>query len=215
MRGNVPRAKYQGVAASKFMAKRILDAKREVQEETNKQVDILYHASAIVLHRYHGWTEDQITTFYKQAEQVGEDCTLDYETSMVEMLWDETGIELMAEGCEKHWYEVSYLNSEMDVNRMVIDQFTMLQFYKAQLIWAATQVTASMLISLHRIEDWKPSACRKFLEQLEKVKYEYDQDGDRLREVSFEEAGVKISDDFWNVTPISEQILNVKETESK
>ena len=195
----IPKAKYENVHCSKQMYKKNLAARKAVLDETNRQIDILYNAAALVLFRFHGWKDSQIIEFFREAENIGQQCSEDYDTSLIEMLWKETEIELMAEGCEKHWYEVSFLNSEMFLDRKALNQFTMCAFYEAQLVWVSAQVTASILLALYRVEGWKPQACKKFLDQLEDTKYEYDMDGEWLRHLAFEEAGVKLSETFWHV----------------
>lgn len=197
MRGTIPKAKYKDVRASKQMTKRILQVKKELLEETNLQIDILYHAAAIALNRYHGWTADEICNFFHKAEEAGEDCTKDFELSMIELCWEELGIELMAEGIEKRWFEVSFLDSEKDLDRMKMDQFKYYQFFKNQIPWVPAQITASILIALYRAADWKPETCGKFISELEEVKFYYKKDPEVLREQCFEECGLKLQENFW------------------
>lgn len=197
MKREIPRAKYQPVRASKQMAKKIVAVHKQLNAELNLQIDILYHAAALALHRFHGWSTDEIIAFFKEGELAGQECGRDFETSMIEMCWEELGIELMAEGIEKHWYEVSFLDSEQDMDRIKMDQFKMYEFYKAQLPWVATQITASILLSLHRAAGWKEKACGEFIKELENIKYDYNKDAEKLRNQCSEECGAILSEDFW------------------
>ena len=159
----------------------------KMNAETNKQIDIIYHAAALALFRYHGWTNEQINDLIANVSQsIWDECKGNNQMSMLQMLDEETGIELMNDTTNQHWYEVIYLNSALDDGRS-LSPFAWVRMRQKQLTWIPAQITACILMSLYRKEGWKVDSLGKLFQQLEDIKHEYHLDGDLIRQVCDEE----------------------------
>lgn len=170
-----PQRSRMSYTATPHMQKLIVKADREVTAEGSKQIDILYHAMAIALYRYHGWRGLRIERLVHVSHETYEDCAKSNDISMIELLWNETGIDLIREDSNRPWYDIMYLNSDKDDGRPMTSAqvLAMLQNEKK---WIASQITASILLSLHRKEGWGEERLFKFFTELEDVKHEFNCD---------------------------------------
>lgn len=194
---NIPQVKT--LKANKQQARLLLKTEAELNKETEKQLDIIYHAAALVLYRNHSWNNEMINDFVSKVSQdIWSECAASNDISMVQMLWEETGIELMSEDKNQRWFEVMFLNSELDDGRG-LTVFQWIAMRQNQKRWVPAQITACVLMALRRKEGWKDEALGKFFMNLEDIKADYGYDPDELRRVCFEETDFCIEDEHFMV----------------
>lgn len=182
LRKQPPNSRVCVKQASKQLMKNIKKADAEITKEGAKQIDILYHAAGIALNRYHGWKGLRIERLVGVSQGTYDDCaTINKQSSMIEMLWDETGIDLAREGCGRNWWEITYLNSELDDGKEM-DNWQIYAMLLGEKKWVASQITASILLSLHRKEGWGPDRLFNFLQEMQAVKLEFGSNPAELRD---------------------------------
>jgi len=184
---------------TKAQAKLLNKAVKALNKETDKQLDIVYHAAAIALYRFHGWNSEQLFDLVAHISQdVWNECAGYSDVSMIELCWDYLGIELQCEDKTQHWYEVQYLNSEIvDHSPMTVYQYIAVR--QNQVKWIAPQITACILIALWKKESWKEDAIAKLFKELEQIKAEFHHDPEALRKACNDETGFCITDDILPV----------------
>lgn len=184
---------------TKQQAKLLMKVEKELEAETDRQLDIIYHAAALALYRYHSWSTEQIADLVSRVSQeVWSECAESTELSMVQMLYDETGIELMSEDKSQRWTEYSFLNSELDDGRD-LNVFQWIAMRQNQKKWVPAQIVACVLMALYRKEGWKVDGLGRLFGEMETIKHDYRLDPNKLREQSYEETGFQIADEHFLV----------------
>ena len=182
------------VKLTKAQAKLLRNAEKALNEETDRQLDIINHSAAIALYRYHGWNNEQIHNLIAVTSQaVWNECAESKSESMIEMLWNEVGIELMCEDKSERWFEVEYLCSDIEPRPQTIYQ--RIGMRQNQVKWIAPQIMACMLMSLWRQEGWTDNGLARLYKEIESIKHDYDMDPDKLRQRCYEEVGFCITDE--------------------
>lgn len=87
----------------------------QMQHEMYKQIRLYYSATAIALNVYWGWQQNRISKLLKETQKAWNGCGKDNSKSMVELLEEETGVELQ-NGSGKSWREYAFLNSSHPLN---------------------------------------------------------------------------------------------------
>ena len=187
------RSKYQYYATPQMM-KLIRKADAEVTAEGGRQIDILYHAMAIALYRYHGWRGLRIERLVKVSLGTYDDCAKSSDISMIELLWRETGIDLVREDTDRPWYDVVYLSSEHDTDKQMTGA-QVLAMLQGEKKWIPCQITAAILLSLHRKEGWGDDRLFKFFQELQEVKAEFHSNPETLKNECDKLTGFIIADD--------------------
>ena len=206
---NRPRPRSRATFVSnKHWDNLIRKAEREMNEESSRQIDIMYHAAGIALNRLEGWKKLRLERFWAISNETFNECATSLNLSMIQMCSDELNIDLTRD-IDLDWHKIKYLNSELD-NRETLSAPEWLYMRQQQKLWIATQIEASLLIALHRKEGWGAERCGRFHMNIEDVKWEYDCDPKRLKEACKELTGFVLLED-WELTKESAEYIR-KET---
>lgn len=166
------------------------EADRALQKEMEKQVDMIYSAMAIAFKRYWGWGALRIRRLMDKTQETWDECGSTNEVSMLEMLENETGIEIRNHELGKSWHDLAYLNAKIDMGRMNRAQWIYMR--QRQKEWVGPQVVACVLLSLYRKYGFGHVRCLRVLQQIEEVEREFNFDVRELRTACMEEAGVEL-----------------------
>ena len=181
------------MAISKHILKQIRQAEKNMEPEIRKQIDIYYSAVSIALHRHWNWDTERIMTMYDATQAAWNECAASNRVSMVQMLEDETGIELRNE-TGKSWHDICYLNSAHPMNYRAMDPYTFLAMRVKQNEWQGTLVFACILLGMYRRFNFKPEWMAKLVEQTVAVREEFSFDREKLLAECRAECGVTIQD---------------------
>ena len=82
---------------------------RELNQEMRKQVDLIYSAAAIAFARYwdKGWGPERIRRIFDKTLETWNECGATNQISMIQMLENESGIELRIPNMDKGWRELA------------------------------------------------------------------------------------------------------------
>lgn len=159
---------------SKKYEKLIKAAENDVRKEVDLQIDILYHSAALVLHRY-GWTREQIEEFASVSNDTYSECA-DNAISLLQLLYDETGIELQRSDGLQSFKDILYLGKKQQTKPLSAPEYLLMK--QNQVKWVAAQITASIILALRRLDDWDDDECKAFFEDLEDQKWQFNLDAD-------------------------------------
>ena len=91
---------------------------QKMQKEMETQVDMIYSAVAIALHRWWGWGALRIRRLFGLTQTTWDECAGSNEVSMLEMVENEVGIEIRIPETDKSWNDLAFLNAKIDMGRM-------------------------------------------------------------------------------------------------
>ena len=155
------------------------DAEMALQKEMEKQVDMIYSAMAIAFKRYWNWGALRIRRLMDKTQETWDECGSTNELSMLEMLENETGIEIRNHELGKSWHDLAYLNAKIDMRQRQKD-------------WVGPQVIACVLLSLYRKYGFGHVRCLRVLHQIEEIEREFNFGIKALKAACMEEAGVEL-----------------------
>ena len=139
----------------------LLKAEIDLAQEQLKQINILYPASAIVLWRDYGWRKVRILRRFATSQEVWHECA-DYgiEKSILEMMEEETGIEMSLSGFDKSFHELAYFSKDAYDGKL-LDFMQTVYMRQQQKKWLAPSILSAICISLHRDDKWGGRQDRK------------------------------------------------------
>lgn len=153
----------------------IKKANKDTERELEKNIAIVYPATAYVLWTEYGWKKLRITRFFQISQEVWRECAAaGVEKSMLSMLEDETGIEIKMPGM-KSFHEYSYLDAEM-WDRKPPTRQQMLYIRQQQKKWIPAMLLANICIALYRKEHWGPERIARFVSLIEELRIRYGMD---------------------------------------
>ena len=120
---------------------------REMDRELDRQVRLIYASTAIALKRACHWEKQGILKLMDMTHEVWKECAATNEKSMIQMLDEETGVELQ-NGDGKSWKDLAFLNSRISMGQMTLPQWMYMR--RQQMKWIPAQVTACILLALRR-----------------------------------------------------------------
>ena len=145
-------------------------AERELDRELNIQTPLIYGSAAIALRRFWGWGTKRIQKVFDQTQDIWEECSSTNAKSMIQMLDEQTGIDLRIPGSDRSWKDLAFLNA--DIN-MRLSPERWLYMRRQQVKWTNAQVRACLFLSLNRAEGFGGTRIQRLAEQMDAVQQEY------------------------------------------
>lgn len=162
----------------KYIMRQITQAEKELMDGAVKWLDIVMCSSIIALSRYWGWKKDRLSKLQEIQEEVWNEVASDNDVSMIQLLDAECGIELTNhEGVS--YRDVIYLNTAID-DGVQLTKYQYLAMRRNQAKWTEAQITACIILAMHRKEGWGFKRARELLERMQQIKEEYDYDQEKL-----------------------------------
>ena len=168
------------------------DAEMALQKEMEKQVDLIYSSMAIAFKRYWNWGALRIRRLMDKTQETWDECGSTNEVSMLEMLENETGIEIRNHELGKSWHDLAYLNAKIDMGRMNRAQWIYMR--QRQKDWVGPQVIACVLLSLYRKYGFGPERLLRLMSQIDDIRVEFRYDRKALIKACEEEARVVLKE---------------------
>lgn len=165
---------------------------RELDRELELQTYIIYGSTAISLKKYWGWGKKRIKELFDTSAEACRECASSNEISMIEMLENETGIELKPENESKGWREVAYLNANIHTYDFKMTKTQWMYMKMQQKKWIPTQVIATLFIGLHRRYGFSEIRLRRLLDQIHEIQNEMNNKPMQIAKRCYEETGVDI-----------------------
>lgn len=171
----------------------IQKAEKRMEHEMSKWIDLNHCAMALSLHRYWNWGAQRI----QNAETEIEDCWIEVaqtnEVSMLQLLEEETGIEIRNHEQGKSWHDLAFLNAsiKMNPNKMNNAQWAYMRNRQAE--WMRQQTLASILVGMHRRYGFGTERLIRLINQMnEIIDEECNQNTKEIISKAWEEVGFRI-----------------------
>lgn len=154
------------------MDKAIAKANRELEKASVHHCNIIYPAAAHILWAEYGWRSERIFKFFKVSQDVWNEC-VEHGTdkSMLEMLEEETGIEIAMSG-DKSYHDFAYLDATKWDGKPPT-RMQLIYIRKKQIEWLPYLMIACLCLSLHRKEGWGYERIARFISFYEALKAEH------------------------------------------
>lgn len=171
---------------------------RKLNTEADRQMAIIFPATAIALHNYFNWGTLKLEHFFDEANNTFNECGAGgLEVSIIQMLYEETGIDLKISPNGKSWKELCFLNHEIKLGTK--DTFTAQQLYMMrveQVKWIAPAVIAAEFIALYRKFRFSKNMLAKLMGYIDDVRRQYSFKAGRLSKACYEATGIKMINGF-------------------
>ena len=165
------------------------NVERQMNQEHDKQDRILRAAALIVMHRHWGWRQKRLLSLLEMIDEVISECGETNKKSMIQMLDEETGIELQ-NGDGKSWRDLAFLNAEVDVGKLTMSKLIYMR--QQELRWIPSLITAYILLALHRKCGFGSDRCARVYAQIMETAEELGWKEKELAEACREETGIDI-----------------------
>ena len=168
--------------------RKAMKADRELEEEIKRQEVISFAAAVLAMHRYYGWTNAQLLEMLEHCAVICKDCSSTNQLSLIQMLDEETGIELQ-NGDEKNWQELAYLNASLKPGQqMTTSQWIYMR--NRQKKWVEPQLMACILLGLHRMKGCGFTSLKRIYSQIAGIEAEYGWNKDALHAACLDATGI-------------------------
>lgn len=166
---------------------------QKLNGEAERQMAIIFPATAMCLHNL-GWGNKKIENFFEETNNTFDECGAGgLEVSMIQMLYEETGIDLKVSPNGKSWRELCFLNHEIKLGTK--ESFTPEQWYAMrvrQIQWVAPAILASELIALHRKYRFSIENLAKLAGCIDDTRQLYHFKAKALSRACYEATGIEI-----------------------
>ena len=171
------------------MANLLRNVEQQMNEEHDKQDRILRAAALIAMHRHWGWRQKRLLGLLEMIDEVISECGETNKKSMIQMLDEETGIELQ-NGDGKSWKELAFLNAEIDIGKLTLPKLIYMR--QQELKWIPTLIIAYILLALHRKCGFGSDRCTRVYTQIMETAEEFVWSGQKLTDACRLETGIDI-----------------------
>lgn len=165
------------------------NVERQMNQEHDRQDRILRAAALIVMHRHWGWRQKRLLSLLEMIDEVISECGETNKKSMIQMLDEETGIELQ-NGDGKSWRDLAFLNAEVDVGKLTMSKLIYMR--QQELKWIPSLITAYILLALHRKCGFGSDRCARVYAQILEASEEFGWSGQKLTDACRLETGIDI-----------------------
>lgn len=125
---------------------------REFTIKSNIQLKMIYPAIVTVLWEQFGWRRAKITRRLEEAENIWYECSrYGLKKSVLEMLEEETGIEMKLDG-ERSYHEFDFLDGKKKQKRYTPAQLMLVR--RQQVRWIPTMIQSVVCLALYRTDGW-------------------------------------------------------------
>jgi hypothetical protein len=168
--------------------RKAMKADRELEEEIERQEVISFAAAVLAMHRYYGWTRAQLLEMLEHCAVICKDCSSTNQLSLIQMLDEETGIELQ-NGDDRSWKELAYLNASLKPGQqMTTSQWIYMR--NRQKKWVEPQLMACILLGLHRMKGYGFTSLKRIYSQIAGIEAEYGWNKDALHAACLDATGI-------------------------
>lgn len=168
--------------------RKAMKADRELEEEIKRWEVISFAAAVLAMHRYYGWTRAHLLEMLEHCAVICRDCSSTNQLSLIQMLDEETGIELQ-NGDERSWKELAYLNASLKPGQqMTTSQWIYMR--NRQKKWVEPQLMACILLGLHRMKGYGFTSLKRIYSQIAGIEAEYGWNKDALHAACLDATGI-------------------------
>lgn len=176
------------------MANKVDKSYRDLQAEVRKQTGIIFPVSVIVLWQNFGFRDKRIGDVLEHVRAVLNELINDpQERSPIQILDEETGIEMRLDGEKRPWREISYLNGKAwkrDKHRLNAAQI--IYANQQQKKFVAPNLLSTFCVALHRHYGFGFERLSRFMAQADDLRRKYGEQPDNYSELFNKTTGMEL-----------------------
>lgn len=166
-----------------YAKKQIQKLEKELAKESRRQGVIVYGSAAIALYRYWGWRKQRLESLFDIVQDVWNECAQDNTVSMIQMLDNETGIELTLRENGRSYKEFDFLNGKLALyNIQNLTPFQMIAMRRGEIQWMGPTIQAALYLALHRKRRFGAERISRLLSQMFEIQDEFESKPHRIQE---------------------------------
>lgn len=166
-----------------YAKKQIQKLEKELAKESRRQGVIVYGSAAIALYRYWGWRRQRLESLFDIVQDVWNECAQDNTVSMIQMLDNETGIELTLRENGRSYKEFDFLNGKLALyNIQNLTAFQMIAMRRGEIQWMGPTIQAALYLALHRKRRFGAERISRLLTQMFEIQDEFENKPHRIQE---------------------------------
>ena len=142
-------------------------AEKRMDYEMSKWIDLNHCAMALALHRYWNWGNKRIQDAELEIEDAWMEVAATNEVSMLQLLEEETGIEIRNHEQGKSWHDLAFLNATIKMDRMNKAQWIYMRNRQAE--WMRQQTLACILVGMHRRYGFGTERLVRLINQMNEI----------------------------------------------
>lgn len=178
------------------MASKMDKSYRDLQAEIRKQTGIIFPVSVIVLWKNFGWRGKRVGDVLEMVKKVLDELAEDpEERSPIQILDEETGIEMRLDGERRSYKDISFLYGP----RWVRDKH---RLNAAQIIYAnhqqkkyvAPNLLSTFCVALHRHYGFGFERLSRFIMEVDAIRREYGEQPDNYSELFNSTTGMELKE---------------------
>lgn len=157
----------------KASIKALRDAERRMEEECNRQFFVMYGAFGIALHDNWGWGQKRVLDLYRTTDDIWHEVGETNRKSMLQLLEEETGIELRLTDSDRSWHELRFLSAEVDdqMKQLTLGEAIFMRMQQTR--WMSAMIQACLLLALYRLHGFGPERLSRLLGQVDDIREKY------------------------------------------
>lgn len=159
----------------------------------NQQAD--YHdlwCSCYHFYEVYGFRHKKIKAIFDKSEDLWDEIGPS-EDSAISQLYDETGVILGAQGIDKDFFDLVYLNPSRYQEISKFSRAQVIRMLQQQKKWTASLVTATILLAMRRNYGWGQMKLERLVGDINEVKLRYDLDEKAIKAAAEEMTKVAIA----------------------
>lgn len=156
-----------------------MNALKKIEEQLNKELynefNKLYTVTAYVLWTKYGWRKKRIITLFGSTQEIWEECAnYGQYKSMLQMLEEETGIEMAVPG-KPSYHTIAYLNGDIKYDQGITLE-KMIYIRQRQKDWLTAIVLSGIALALYREYGFGFKRTNDFLQYVFEITGQYGKD---------------------------------------
>lgn len=177
----------------------VTKAYSHLQKEQKTQVAIIYPSAVVTLWNTFGFRKKRIARVLAASQKVVDECAaLGGVKSIIEVLDEETGIELTLPGMESYQQYASLYSEKWKGVKEHLSAPEIIYLYKRMELWIPSQMIASLCVALHREEGFGFERLQRFISEVDGMRNQYGRDTKKYKELIKERTEIDPDIlDFW------------------
>lgn len=174
------------------MANKLNRSYNALRAEVKKQMTIIYPAVYVALWQ-NGWRADRLSKVFNEVKNVMDEVIQSgNDKSMIQVLDEETGIEMTLDENGRSWREIVYLNSELwKIHKSRLTSTGVILANNSQRKYVAPNILAAFCVALHRIYGWSHVRLSRLMGQVDQIRMDLGEEPKRYSALLEKETGVK------------------------
>ena len=172
--------------------KSVLKMDRKLMEEGNRQAAIVYGAACMALHSEWGWKRKRLESLFDYINSGVDECGR-YITkkSILNMLEEETGIEMKLSEGGQSYHNIDYLNGSLGMYQIDKMSYAQIMAMRAgQIKWTKALIEASIFLALHRKSGFGAERIQRLLDQIFEIEGRYKGSSKAIIKACIEQTGI-------------------------